>query len=122
MKEDHAIVAPEVGDGLEVRLQASEQPDHLDVAVALLLQPTARPHPVQIAIDVEFQQIGRRIAGTAHRLRLCSDESRRRKVKLIDKGVNEPHRVVHADVIVDRLRQQQKLRTFESGNVRHAPF
>jgi hypothetical protein len=51
-----------------------------------------------------------------------ADESRRRKVKLIDKGVNEPHRVVHADVIVDRLRQQQKLRTFVSGNVRHAPF
>jgi len=39
-------------------------------AVTVLpLQPTAQPHPVQIAVDVELQQIGWRIAGAARRLR-----------------------------------------------------
>jgi hypothetical protein len=33
LAEGVAVVAPEVGDRLEVRLQAPQQPDHLDVAV-----------------------------------------------------------------------------------------
>jgi len=98
------------------------QPDHLDVAMALHLQPPARPHPVQIAVDVELQQIGWRIAGAARRLRRDAREPRRREVELVNKGVDEPHRIVGADIIVHRLRQQQNLRTFESGNVRHARF
>jgi hypothetical protein len=47
-----AIVAPEIGDGLEVRLQAPQQPDDLNVAMTFGLKPTARPNPVQIAIDI----------------------------------------------------------------------
>jgi len=42
--ESGEIVAPKVGDGLEVRPQASQQPDYLDVAMAFHLQPAARPH------------------------------------------------------------------------------
>jgi len=44
--EGIAVVAPKISDGLEVRLQVAQQPDHLDIAVRLGLQPTARPHPV----------------------------------------------------------------------------
>ncbi len=40
--------------------------------LALRLQPTARPHPVQIAVDGRLQRIGRRMAGAARRLRLSS--------------------------------------------------
>jgi hypothetical protein len=57
-----AIVAPEVGDDLEVRFQAAQQPNNLDVAMGFALQPAARPHPVQIAVDVELQKVARRIA------------------------------------------------------------
>jgi hypothetical protein len=32
-------------------------PDHFNIAVGFGLQPTARPHPVQVAVDVELQQI-----------------------------------------------------------------
>jgi hypothetical protein len=56
--EGLAIVAPEVGDGLEVRLEVAQQPDYLDVAMSLGFQPPARPHSVQVAIDIELQQIG----------------------------------------------------------------
>jgi hypothetical protein len=73
--------------------------------VALHLQLTARPHPVQIAVDVELQVFGRRIAGATRRIRLDAEEPRRRKVQLIDKGVDEPHRIIRTDVIVDRLRR-----------------
>ncbi len=72
--ERGAIVAPEIGDGLEVRLQAPQQPDDLNVAMTFGLKPTARPHPVQIAVYVQLQQIARRVAGTARRLRRNADE------------------------------------------------
>src|SRR5208337_5265512 len=52
--EGGAIVAPEIGDGLKVRLQAPQQPDDLNVAMTFGLKPAARPNPVQIAIDIEF--------------------------------------------------------------------
>ena len=35
----------------------------------------------------------------------------RRQIKLIDKGIDEAHWIVWADIIVHRLRQQQKLRS-----------
>jgi hypothetical protein len=41
------------------------------------------------------------------------------KVQPIDEGVDEPHRIVRADIVVHRLRQQQKLVAFESGDVSH---
>ena len=40
--EGAAIVASEVGDRLEVRLQAAHQPDDLDIALGFPLQPSAR--------------------------------------------------------------------------------
>ena len=38
LAEGMAVVAAEVSDGLEVRLQVTQQPDHLDVAVRFGLQ------------------------------------------------------------------------------------
>jgi hypothetical protein len=90
--------------------------------LAFHLQPPARSDPVQIAVDVKLQQIGRRIAGAARRPRLDADKPRRREVQLIDKSVDEPHRIIGADIVVHRLRQQQDLRAIESRNVIHARF
>ena len=50
------VLAPEIRNGLAVRPQAAQQPDHLQVAVGFRLQPTAGPHPVQIPVDVQLQQ------------------------------------------------------------------
>src|SRR5271169_6798336 len=50
-----AIVLAEIRDGLEVRRQLPGQPDHLDIALALPLQASARRHPIEVAIDVELE-------------------------------------------------------------------
>ena len=55
---DLLISSDSARNGLEVRPQAAQQPDHLQVAVGLRLQPTAGPHPVQIPVDVQLQQVG----------------------------------------------------------------
>src|SRR5208337_422179 len=52
-----AIVGAEIGDGLEVGLQVSQQPDHLDVAVGLGFEAAARSDPVQVTMYIELQKI-----------------------------------------------------------------
>ena len=44
------------------------------------------------------------------------------KIEPIDEGVDEANRIVRANVIVHRFRQQQKLIAFEPGHVRHTRF
>src|ERR1700722_8013187 len=59
--EGRAVVAAEIGDRFEIRLQVPQQPDHFQIAMRLRLQPPARPHPVQITVNVELQQIAGRV-------------------------------------------------------------
>jgi hypothetical protein len=46
----------------------------------------------------------------------------RPQFKLVHERINEPNRIVGADIIFHRLRQQQNLRPIESRNVRHVQF
>ena len=74
--EGGPVLALGVGDRLEARTQAPDEPDHLDVAARLSLEPPTRAHPVEAAVDVELQQIGRRVAGPPGGLRLHPSEAR----------------------------------------------
>jgi hypothetical protein len=120
--EGAAIVAPEIGDRLEIRPQALQEPDHLDVAFGFALQPPARSDPIQIAVDIELQKVARRIPRPPRSLRRHPREPRRRKIQPLDEGVDEPHWIARVDIVVHRLRQQQKLVTSESADVSHARF
>src|SRR3954463_16771573 len=100
----------------------TEQPDHLDIAVGLGFQAAAGAGTVQITVDVELQQISRRVARTTRRLRHRADKPKRREVQPVDKCLDEPHRIVSSDVIVNRLRQEEQLRTVGTGKVCHAGF
>ena len=75
-----------------------------------------------LPIYVELQQIAGRIAWPPRRLRFDPREPGASKIQPINEGVDEPNRIVGLDVIVNRLRQQQKLVPFESGDVGHARF
>ena len=55
----HAVVTPEVGDRVEVGTEPSQQPHRLDIAAAFSLQASRRAHLVEIAPNVELQQIPR---------------------------------------------------------------
>src|SRR5215469_11312247 len=96
MAEGVAVVAPEVGNGLEVWFQVPQQPDHLDIAVGFRLQPSARSHPVQVAVDVKLQQISRRICRAARHLRRNTAKPRGREISPSTKasmkrtGLSEP--------------------------------
>ena len=51
------IVLPEIRDGLEVRCQLAQQPDHFHIPLTLRFQQPAGPNPMQITIQVEFEQV-----------------------------------------------------------------
>ena len=118
--EGVAVIAAEVGDGLEVWLQVPQQPDHLDIAVGLGFQPAAGPDPVEVTVDVELQQITRAHSRDARLLRLHTSEPCGREIQPIDKGIDEANRVLRADIIVQRFRQEQSLRSVVADEVRHA--
>jgi len=120
--EGVAVVAPEVSNRLEVRFQVPQQPDHLDVAVSFGLQPAARSHAVQVAVDVKLQQIPRRICRAARHLRRNAAKPRCREIQPVNKGIDEPHWVVRTDIVVHCLRQKQQLRAVVTCDVRHAEF
>src|SRR3954447_11663364 len=75
--EGLVVDAAEIRYGLEVGLQMAEKPDHLDSAVGLGFQAAAGAGAVQITVDVELQQISRRVARTARRLRNRADKPQR---------------------------------------------
>jgi hypothetical protein len=58
----------------------------------------------------------------ARRLGFDTQKARRRQIKPINESIDEPYGIVGPHIVVNRLRQQQKLVTFESGDVSHARF
>lgn len=46
----HAVVFAKIRDGLEVRRQTTQQPHHLDIALALRLQSTRGANALEVAI------------------------------------------------------------------------
>lgn len=54
------------------------------------------------------------VARTAGLLRDDTVEAEPRKIKRIDEGVDHTHRVVLADVVVNRLRQKRRLRSIRA--------
>ena len=62
--DGRTIVATEVGDGLEVRRQASGEPHQLDIALGLPFKAAAGLDPIKIAVEVDLQKCRRMIGGS----------------------------------------------------------
>lgn len=60
-----AVIAPEAGDGLEVRRQPFGQPNEFNVALCFAFQSPTGLDSVQVALDVELEPHGRVIAGAS---------------------------------------------------------
>src|SRR5204863_4913467 len=103
-----AIVAAEIGNRLEVRRQLSDEPHHLDVALALALQPARRLDLVEIAIQINLEQRCWVIAGSASRLRL-NVEADLRQIESIDEGIHHPHWIIGFDRLVEPLGKKRRL-------------
>ena len=90
------LMRRKVGDRFEVGLQVPQQPDDPDVAMALGFQAPARPNAIEVAVDVELQQILGGDSWAAGRLWLHPDEARGGQVQPVDEGVCPGQRIRRA--------------------------
>jgi hypothetical protein len=86
-----------------------QQPDGLQVAPTLPRQASGTVDAVEVADQVEFEQ-GRRVERRLARCQIAAgvDEPQGGQVQRLDVGIDGPHQVVGADVVLD-ARQQQRL-------------
>lgn len=63
-------------------------------------QSSAGADAIQVTIYIELEEIARSVARAASLLRLDTSEPCRREVKPIDEGLDKPHRVLRADIVV----------------------
>src|SRR5947208_6633782 len=94
------IVFPEVGYRLEVWHQAAGQPNQFEVALAFPFQAPARLHPIEVSVDVNLQQRRRMIGRPSCRLRLNAAKAQLGQIKLFDKNIDRPDRIVLGQIVI----------------------
>jgi len=113
------VLPPELGDGLVVRTQTTEQPHHFHVAPALGLQTTRRPELLQIPVEVQLQKIARSVPRTASIGCRGADKSQTAKVQPLYKRLNHPANMIGWNQILKRNRKQRLLVACFAKNVSH---
>jgi hypothetical protein len=106
-----AVVTPEVGNGLEVRRQASREPHHLDVALRLALQAAAGLNAVEVAVDVDLEQDRRMVRRATRHCRIGTLEAQVSQLEFFDERIDYAHRIVVTDVVIKAFGQQRDLAT-----------
>ena len=117
-----AVVLAKIRNGLEVGSQATQQPDHFQIARGLRLEPPAGAHPIDVSINIELQQIRRIVARPTRVLRLNAPETGFLQITLINERLNETHRIFSTDVIINCYRQKQSLVAVAALYMLHAPL
>ena len=69
-------------------------------ALALPLQAPARLHPVEVSVEVNLQQCRWMVGRSSRRLRLDAAKAEIGQIKLIDKDVDRPDRIILAQIVI----------------------
>src|SRR5258705_4031898 len=83
--------------------------NQLDIALALPLQAPARLHPIEVSVDVNLQQRPRMIGRPPCRLRLNAAKAQLGQIKLIDKDIDCPNRIILGQIVFQPLGKQSAL-------------
>ena len=103
------IVLAEIGNRFVIRDQSAEKPDHLEIATGLTLQPPARLHPIEIAVDVELEQGRGMIRGPARYFRHNAFEPELAQIKRIDERIDRANRIALINPFIQAFGQQSRL-------------
>ena len=106
-----AIILAEVGDRLVVGHETAQEPEKLQIASGFALEPPARLHPVEIAVDVELQENRGVEAWPPRGGGLDAAKPESAEVERIDEGVDRANRVTLINPIIKTLRQECRLPT-----------
>src|ERR1700712_1075744 len=100
-REGSGVVFTEIGDGFEVRREAVEQPHDFDVALAFGFEPARRPYALEVAVDVEFEQVGGIVGRTSVAFGDGFIEAKNPEVKARNIGIDDPDQMVFGDYFID---------------------
>ena len=89
--------------------KSPQQPQKLQIAPGLALEPTARLHAIEIAVDIELQENRGVEGGPPSCCRLDTVEPEVGEIERIDEGVDGANRIVLVDPIIEALRQKCRL-------------
>ena len=104
-----AVVATEVGKGLEVRRQPLGQPHELDIALGFALQAPAGLDAIEVAVDVDLQQHRWVVGRSTRGCRVNTFEAQTSEIEFVNEHFNNPDRVDFTHVVVQALGQQRDL-------------
>ena len=119
LPERPAVVTPEVCDGLEVGLEATQQPNHLEVSVSLQLQASAGTDAIEVVVEVEFQEVARIVPWPSRAFGVDAPETGSLQIQAVNKCINETDRIVRSHVVVHSIGQKQKLGPVFTSDVCH---
>lgn len=112
-------VLAEIRDGLEVGDKASEQPHELDVALRFALERPAGAYPVEVAVDVELEQIARIVRGAPGATGLGMGKAQRLQCKSVNERIDHPYRVIRGYIVINGFGKKRDLIARLTLNVSH---
>jgi hypothetical protein len=122
--ERQPVVLAELGNGAIARHQVLHQPYQFEVAAGLALQAARRSDPVEVAIKIKLQKVGRvvrRLPSPAGRTGMA--EPQLPESQRSDKSLDNANRVVLSHVIINTWRKKALLIPADAGlenAIRHA--
>src|SRR6266545_2979632 len=114
------VIFAKIGDRLEIRRELFEQPHELNIASRLAFEETRGAQSVEIAIDIQLEQISWMVGGTATWCSHGAEKAELVKLKLINKGINEADWIVVGDIFIERRRKEYECVTLDALDMRHA--
>jgi hypothetical protein len=119
--ERRLVVLAKVGDGFEVRTHAPQQPHDLQIAPGLPFEPPTGPHPIQVSINIQLQQVPRIVRRTPRPSRPRPLKTQGVHLQRVHKHIDDAHRRVRPHILLHTCRQQLRLSPVHSLNVAHPP-
>ena len=107
--DGRAVALAEISDGFVIRSEASCQPHHFQIAAGLTLQPPARLHAVEVAVNVELEQRRGMIGGPARRQRLHTVKPQIGQIERLDEYIDRANRIALFNPVAKAFRQQRRL-------------
>jgi len=114
-----AVIPSEVCDGLEIGRETFDEPHDFDVAMRFPFQLTAGAYAVEIAIEVELQEITRVIRRSTGILENSMGETHLIQVKGVEECVDKANGAFLRDVIIESFREEGHLIPIETFDMLH---
>jgi len=113
------IIVSAFGNRFVLGSELLQQPQQFDIAVRLLLQAAAGAQAIEVAVQVELQEITRMIRRASCGSGSDTLEAEGLKIEVIDEGIEKADRILCRDIVVEALWKEDHLVTVRALDMSH---